>query len=151
MIAFNWITSSNINNGVYKAGFSTSQKAYEETYENMFKAYDELEARLEQRRYLCGDQITEADWRLFPTLLRFDTVYYPLFKCNKKHLYEYPNLWNYCRDLYQQPGIAEVCHLAFAKKGYFSNPRVNPNGVIPLGPDIDFNQAHDRDRFKNAA
>ena len=141
----------NINNGVYKAGFSSNQQSYEEAFVNLFKAYDELEKRLEHQRYLCGDQITEADWRLFPTLLRFDTIYYPLFKCNKTHVYEYPNLWNYCRDLYQQPGIAEVCHLTFAKIGYYNNPTVNPNGVVPLGPDIDFDQAHNRNRFKNAA
>lgn len=141
----------NINDGVYKAGFSSNQKTYEESYVNLFSAYDELEIRLEHQRYLCGEQITEADWRLFPTLLRFDTIYYPLFKCNKKHVYEYPNLWNYCLDLYQQPGIAEICDLAFAKKGYYSNPSVNPNGVVPLGPEIDFDQPHNRERFRNVA
>ena len=140
-----------INNGVYKAGFSTSQAAYEEAYAKLFSALDELEQRLGERRYLCGDRITEADWRLFPTLYRFDAVYHYAFKCNKRHLYQYPNLWGYCRDLYQQPGIAERCFPEATKLGYWSNPRINPVGTIPIGPELDFDAPHDRDRFQRAA
>ena len=136
-----------INDGVYKAGFSTSQAAYDEAYARLFAALDELEDRLAGRRYLCGDRITEADWRLFPTLYRFDAVYHYAFKCNKRHLYQYPNLWGYCRDLYQQPGIAERCYMEATKLGYWSNPRLNPRGTIPLGPELDFDTPHDRERF----
>ena len=140
-----------INNGVYQAGFSTSQEAYDQAYDNLFDAFDDLEERLESRRYLCGDQVTEADWRLFPTLFRFDSVYHYAFKCNKKHLYQYPNLWNYVRELYQQPGISDWCFLAEAKRGYWSGPRINPTGTIPKGPEINFDKPHDRGRFLSAA
>lgn len=140
-----------INNGVYQAGFSKSQEAYEEAYDNLFDAFDQLEKRLANQRYLCGDCITEADWRAFPTLFRFDTIYHYAFKCNKKHLYQYPNLWNYARELYQVPGIADWCFLEAAKLGYWSGPRVNATGTIPKGPDIDFTEPHDRERLAKAA
>ncbi|MDC0196404.1 glutathione S-transferase C-terminal domain-containing protein [Gammaproteobacteria bacterium] len=146
--AVNEMVYHNVNNGVYKAGFSTSQQAYEEAYENLFDAFDKMEGILNEQRYLAGDQITVADWRAFPTLFRFDTVYHYAFKCNKKHLYQYPNLWNYTRELYQEPGIAETCWLDAAKLNYWTGPRVNATGTIPKGPEgIDFNEPHNRARF----
>ena len=147
----NELVYNNINNGVYQAGFSKSQEAYEEAYDNLFDTFDTLEERLSTQRYLCGDRITEADWRAFPTLFRFDTIYHYAFKCNKKHLYQYPNLWGYARELYQEPGIADWCFLEAAKKGYWSGPRVNASGTIPKGPDIDFSEPHGRDKFAKAA
>lgn len=141
----------NVNNGVYKAGFSSSQEAYEEAFDALFMAFDRLEERLAAQRFLCGDTITEADWRLFPTLYRFDTIYHYAFKCNKKHLYQYPNLWNYVRELYQEPGIADWCFLEDAKHGYWSGPTINPLGTIPKGPTIDFTEPHDRAKFQRAA
>ena len=143
----NELIYSKVNNGVYQAGFSSNQAAYEEAFDALFDAFEILEDRLSKQRYLCGERITEADWRLFPTLFRFDAVYHYAFKCNKKHLYQYPNLWGFTRDLYQQPGIAEICYLEEAKLGYWSGPKINPLGTIPKGPDIDFDERHDRDRF----
>ena len=146
--AVNQIVYHNVNNGVYKAGFSTSQEVYEEAYDDLFNTFDEMEKILNNQRYLAGDRITAADWRAFPTLFRFDTVYHYAFKCNKKHLYQYPNLWNYTRELYQEPGIADLCWLDAAKLNYWTGPRVNATGTIPKGPDgIDFNEPHDRARF----
>ncbi|TVO77836.1 glutathione S-transferase family protein [Sedimenticola selenatireducens] len=128
-----------INNGVYKTGFAKSQQAYEYAFDQLFTALDELEARLNSQRYLLGDQITEADWRLFPTLVRFDPVYYSHFKCNRQRIIDYPNLWAYLRSLYQQPGIAETVNMAHIKTHYYtSHPFLNPSGIIPKGPDIDF-------------
>ncbi len=142
----------NVNNGVYKAGFSSSQEAYEEAYDGLFMAFDKMEEILSKQRYLAGDRITGADWRAFPTLFRFDTVYHYAFKCNKKHLYQYPNLWNYTRELYQEPGISNWCWLEAAKLNYWTGPRVNATGTIPKGPEgIDFNEPHDRAKFKKAA
>ena len=139
----------NVNNGVYKAGFSTSQEAYEEAYDNLFNTFDKMEEILSRQRYLVGNKITVADWRAFPTLFRFDTVYHYAFKCNKKHLYEYPNLWNYTRELYQVPGISKLCWLEAAKSNYWSGSRVNATGTIPKGPEgIDFFAPHDRGRFR---
>ena len=139
----------NVNNGVYKAGFSTSQEAYEEAYDNLFNTFDKMEEILSRQRYLVGNKITVADWRAFPTLFRFDTVYHYAFKCNKKHLYEYPNLWNYTRELYQVPGISKLCWLEAAKSNYWSGSRVNATGTIPKGPEgIDFLAPHDRTRFR---
>lgn len=134
-----------VNNGVYKSGFATSQDAYEEAVTPLFETLDWLEEKLETRRYLTGDQITEADWRLFTTLVRFDPVYVGHFKCNLKRLVDYPNLWAYTRDLYQQPGIAETINMYHIKQHYFgSHETVNPTRVVPLGPTIDFNEAHNR-------
>lgn len=137
-----------VNNGVYKAGFSKAQEAYAEAYDSLFAAFDKMEGILNKQRYLAGNRITGADWRAFPTLYRFDTVYHYAFKCNKKHLYQYPNLWNYTRELYQEHGIAEWCWLEAAKLNYWTGPRVNATGTIPKGPEgIDFNEPHDRGRF----
>ena len=146
--AINDVVYANVNNGVYRCGFATSQDAYEDAFDKLFATLDELEARLAKQRYLVGGRLTEADWRLFSTLLRFDFFYYGNFKCNKKHAYEYPNLWNYALELYQHPGIAEVTKLDHIKRGYYGlMPRTNPSGVVPKGPAIDFTQSHDRDRF----
>jgi len=137
-----------INNGVYRCGFATTQEAYEEAFDNLFNTLDAMEERLSNQRYLAGDKLTEADWRLFSTLLRFDIVYYGLFKCNKKHIYEYPNLWNLTLELYQYPGVAEITDLDHIKQGYYANmQRLDVKGFVPKGPDLDFTQPHDRDRF----
>jgi putative glutathione S-transferase len=137
-----------VNNGVYKSGFATTQTAYEESVTKLFQTLDWLERRLESRRYLVGDRITEADWRLFTTLLRFDPVYVGHFKCNLRRLVDYPNLWSYTRDLYQQPGVAETVHMDHIKRHYYeSHDTINPTRVVPLGPEIDFTSPHDRDRF----
>ena len=139
---------ANVNNGVYRAGFATTQGAYEQAFRNLFDSLDELEQRLSQQRYLAGKQITEADWRFFVTLIRFDAVYYSHFKCNWRHIHEYPNLGNYVRDLYQQPGVAETVSLAQIKRHYYgSQLRVNPTGIVPVGPQLDFSAPHDRGRF----
>ncbi|MEJ2376539.1 MAG: glutathione S-transferase family protein [Pseudolabrys sp.] len=139
---------ANVNNGVYRAGFATSQGAYEEAFRNLFDTLDEIEQRLAQQRYLAGDRITEADWRFFVTLIRFDAVYYSHFKCNWRHIFEYPNLSNYVRDLYQQPGVAETVNLAQIKRHYYGSQRqVNPTGIVPVGPQLDFSGPHDRGRF----
>lgn len=142
---------SNINNGVYRAGFATTQQAYEEAAERVFETLDEIEDRLSRQRYLVGAQITEADWRLFPTLVRFDSVYYSHFKCNLRRIADYPNLWNYTRELYQIPGIAETVSMDHIKRHYYGSQRqVNPTGIVPIGPVIDFAAPHDRNRFGKA-
>jgi putative glutathione S-transferase len=138
----------NVNNGVYRAGFATSQAAYEDAFRNLFDTLDELEQILSRQRYLVGSHLTEADWRLFCTLIRFDAVYYSHFKCNWRHIYEYPNLSNYLRDLYQVPGIAETVSLEQIKRHYYWSQRhVNPTGIVPVGPQLDFAAPHDRARF----
>ena len=137
-----------VNNGVYKSGFATSQEAYEEAVTTLFGTLDWLEERLGGQRYLVGDQITEADWRLFTTLLRFDPVYVGHFKCNIRRIVDYPNLWGYTRDLFQQPGVADTVHMDHIKRHYYeSHDTINPTRVVPLGPEIDFTAPHDRDRF----
>ncbi len=144
----NELVYPNINNGVYRAGFATSQEAYEEAARGVFSAFDQLEALLSRQRYLVGRQNTEADWRLFTTLVRFDTVYYSHFKCNLRRVADYPNLWNYTRDLYQAPGIAETVSIDHIKRHYYGSQRqVNPTGIVPIGPLIDFAAPHDRGRF----
>lgn len=136
---------SAVNNGVYKAGFATTQEAYEEPVTALFEALDTLEARLADRRYLMGEAITEADWRLFTTLVRFDAVYVGHFKCNIRRIVDYPNLWGYLRDLYQVPGIAETVNMDHIKTHYYtSHDTINPTGIIPAGPVLDFNEPHDR-------
>ncbi|MBI1202488.1 MAG: glutathione S-transferase family protein [Rhodopseudomonas sp.] len=138
----------NINNGVYRAGFATSQDAYETAFRNLFDTLDEMEQILSTRRYLTGSTITEADWRLFCTLIRFDAVYYSHFKCNWRHIYEYPNLSNYARELYQVPGVAETVSLQQIKRHYYNSQRqVNPTGIVPVGPQLDFAAPHDRARL----
>ena len=145
---FNDLVYSNINNGVYRAGFATSQTAYEQAFRNLFDTLEELEQVLSRRRYLAGNTITEADWRLFCTLIRFDAVYYSHFKCNWRHIYEYPNLSNYLRDLYQVPGVAETVSIEQIKRHYYGSQRhVNPTGIVPVGPQLDFAAPHDRARF----
>ena len=138
----------NINNGVYRAGFATAQAAYELAFRGVFDTLDEIEQTLSRQRYLVGNAITEADWRLFCTLIRFDAVYYSHFKCNWRHIYEYPNLSGYVRDLYQQPGVAETVNLEQIKRHYYGSQRqVNPTGIVPVGPQLDFSAPHDRARF----
>jgi putative glutathione S-transferase len=145
--AVNELIYPNINNGVYRAGFATTQDAYEEAAYGIFETLDQLEERLSQQRYLVG-QITEADWRLFTTLVRFDTVYYSHFKCNLRRIADYANLWSYTRDLYQMPGIAETVSIDHIKRHYYGSQRqVNPTGIVPIGPMIDFTAPHDRKRF----
>ena len=137
-----------VNNGVYRSGFATTQVAYEEAARAVFATLDQLEARLSRQRYLVGRQVTEADWRLFTTLIRFDAVYYSHFKCNVRRIIDYPNLWNYLRDLYQTPGVAETVSLDHIKRHYYGSHRnVNPTGIVPIGPALDFDLPHDRNRF----
>jgi len=135
----------NVNNGVYKAGFATSQEAYEDAVEGLFDTLHYLEGLLDTRRYLTGDTITEADWRLFPTLVRFDPVYVGHFKCNIQRIADFKNLSGYLKDLYQQPGIAETCNFDHIKRHYYgSHPTINPSGVVPKGPIMDLDSPHGR-------
>jgi len=146
--ALNDFIYPNINNGVYRAGFATEQDAYEEAFKQLFAALDTLEDRLSRQRYLTGSSLTEADWRLFTTLLRFDPVYVGHFKCNLRRIADYPNLWNYTRELYQVPGVASTVNMEHIKGHYYrSHKTINPTGVVPMGPEIDFAAPHDRDRF----
>lgn len=125
-----------VNNGVYRAGFAKTQAAYDEAVAKVFRGLDWMEERLAGRRYLCGSRVTEADWRAFPTLIRFDLVYFSHFKCNLRRIQDYPNVSEYTRELYQWPGIAETCHLPTMKSGYYqSMPQLNPSGIVPAGPD----------------
>ncbi len=141
-----------INNGVYRAGFAKSQAAHEEAVSGLFAALDRCEAILARRRYLCGDRITEADWCLFTTLVRFDPVYYTHFKCNLRRIVDYPNLWNYTKELYQLPGVAETTDFRHIKEGYYRGMTfINPSGIVPLGPLLDFTAPHDRARRSYAA
>jgi len=138
----------NINNGVYRCGFATTQAAYEAAFEQLFSALDEIENRLNRQRYLVGPQITEADWRLFTTLLRFDPVYVGHFKCNRKRIADYENLSHYLRELYQQPGVAETVNMTHIKQHYYySHTEINPTRVVPVGPEQALNLPHNRDRF----
>jgi putative glutathione S-transferase len=127
-----------VNNGVYRCGFAVGQEPYEQAVRNLFDALDWIEGLLQTQPYLLGERQTEADWRLFPTLVRFDCAYYPLFKCNLRHVYEYPALWRYTKDLYATPGIAETVDVQIYKENYYSIRSVNPSGVVPWGPRIDF-------------
>lgn len=143
--AINQLVYDNINNGVYKAGFATTQEAYEEAYHALFDALDQVEARLSRQRYLCGKTLTEADWRLFTTLIRFDAVYHGHFKCNRQRLEDFPHLSNYLRELYQYPGVAETVDFEHIKKHYYySHDMINPTRVVPLGPEIDYMRPHNR-------
>lgn len=137
--AVNELVYHNVNNGVYKAGFATNEGVYQEEVGRLFKTLDQLEARLENQRYLVGDQITEADWRLFTTLIRFDSVYYSHFKCNIRQIRDYKNLWRYTRELYNWPGIAETVNFKHIKEHYYrSHKNINPTGIVPVGPILDF-------------
>ena len=138
-----------VNNGVYKAGFATSQEAYEEAVEPLFESLEWLDGRLSSRRYLLGDRITEADWRLFTTLLRFDPVYVGHFKCNRRRIVDFEHLWPYVRDLYQVPGVAGTVHMDHIKSHYYaSHVTINPTRIVPVGPDIDFSEPHGRDQSR---
>ncbi|MGB2533557.1 MAG: glutathione S-transferase family protein [Candidatus Puniceispirillum sp.] len=134
-----------LNNGVYKAGFATTQQAYEEAVMPLFDTLDWLEDRLSTQRFLTGHQITEADWRLFTTLVRFDPVYVGHFKCNLRRIADYPNLSGYVRDLYQQPDVAATVNMQHIKDHYYaSHETINPTRIVPVGPDIDYDLPHDR-------
>lgn len=136
---------NSVNNGVYKTGFATNQDAYEEAVVPLFKTLDWLEGKLSKKRFLLGAEVTETDWRLFTTLVRFDHVYVGHFKCNLKRISDYPNLSGYVRDLYQQPGIAETVNMIHIKKHYYScHETINPSRIVPKGPELDFLSAHER-------
>ncbi len=138
----------NINNGVYRAGFATTQEAYEEAYRTLFAALARMEEHLSRSRYLAGAALTEADWRLFTTLVRFDAVYYGHFKCNERRIADYPNLSNYVRELFQVPGVAATVDLDHIKRHYYwSHAQINPTRIVPLGPALDFTAPHDRARL----
>src|SRR5690606_37312649 len=137
---------AHINNGVYRVGFATSQEAYDEAVRELFQALDRMERRLLKQRYLTGARLTEADWRLFTTLLRFDPVYYGHFKCNLKRLVDYPGLWGFTRELYQYPGVAATVDMRHIKNHYYrSHTQINPTGIVPAGPVIDFSAPHQRE------
>jgi len=141
----NAIVYANINNGVYKCGFATKQEAYEEAFNNLFGTLDQIENLLSEHRYLVGDKMTEADWRLFTTLLRFDSVYYTHFKCNLRRIEEYPNLSNYLKELYQHAGVKETVNFKHIKEHYFkSHKTINPMGIVPIGPELDLSTPHNR-------
>ena len=134
-----------VNNGVYRCGFATTQQAYEDAYEALFAALDTIENQLGTQRFLCGDTISEADWRLFTTLIRFDAVYHGHFKCNRQRLEDYPHLSNYLRHLYKWPGVADTVDFSHIKRHYYiSHPMINPTQVVPVGPDIDYSRPHNR-------
>jgi len=140
-----WLIYTDVNDGVYKAGFATTQTAYEEAFDALFARLDWLEDRLTHRRYLMGDRLTEADIRLYPTLARFDAVYVGHFKCNLRRLVDYPNLWGYARDLYSRPAFRETTNFDHIKRHYYgTHPQLNPSGIVPRGPLIDWDAPHDR-------
>ncbi|MGE8438951.1 MAG: glutathione S-transferase family protein [Pseudomonas palmensis] len=137
-----------VNNGVYRAGFATTQKAYEQAFDELFAELDALEKLLNDQRYLAGEYLTEADWRLFTTLVRFDAVYHGHFKCNLRRIADYPNLSNWLRELYQWPGVAETVNMEHIQHHYYmSHKTINPNGIVPKGPLQDFAARHDRERL----
>jgi putative glutathione S-transferase len=142
----------NINNGVYRAGFATRQNAYEEAFNDLFAALDDVEAILDRQRYLAGERLTEADIRLFTTLVRFDAVYFGHFKCNLRRITDYPNLSNYLRELFQIPQIGSTVNFDHIKTHYYaSHKQINPSGIVPVGPELNLDAPHDRARFKKAA
>lgn len=148
----NTLVYDTVNNGVYKAGFATEQEAYAQAVARLFDTLTMLEQRLGPSRYLFGDRLTEADWRLFTTLFRFDPVYVGHFKCNIRRIADYPNLSGYLRDLYQHPGIAETCNILHIKNHYYGSHRtINPTGIVPVGPVIDLDGPHGREKLKTAA
>lgn len=143
--AINQFVYDDINNGVYRCGFATSQEAYEEAYHKLFKALDQVEAVLTESPYLCGAKISEADWRLFTTLIRFDSVYHGHFKCNRQRLEDYPNISQYIRELYQWPGVADTVDFHHIKRHYYySHDMINPTRVVPIGPATDYSTPHNR-------
>ena len=141
-----------VNNGVYRCGFASGQDAYDQAFDGLFATLDFLDELLGRQRYLAGDRITEADWRLFPTLIRFDAVYLTHFKCNLRQIDDYANLSNYLRELYQMPGIADTVNMSHIKQHYYaSHLSINPHGIVPGGPLLDFDRPHDRKRFTASA
>jgi putative glutathione S-transferase len=146
--AVNAVIYEDVNNGVYKAGFAATQEAYEEAVDALFARLDRVEERLSQQRFLVGNQLTEADIRLFTTLVRFDAVYYGHFKCNLRRLVDYPNMWNYARDLFQRPGFGDTVNFDHIKRHYYmTHDQLNPTRIVPKGPIMDWNAPHDRARF----
>ena len=140
---------STLNNGVYKSGFATTQAAYDAAVTPLFDTLDWLEDRLSTRRYLMGSTLTEADWRLFTTLIRFDPVYHGHFKCNRARIVDYPNLWAYTRELYQWPGVAETVKMSHIVRHYhYSHESINPHRIVPIGPDIDYHKPHGREAMQ---
>ncbi len=138
----------NVNNGVYRSGFATTQEAYEEAVVPLFETLDQLEAKLAGKRFLCGAMLSEADVRLFPTLVRFDSVYVSHFKCALRRIRDYPNLWAYTRDIYQMPGVSETVDIEYNKAHYYgSHDTVNPTLIVPIGPELDFMAPHDREKL----
>jgi putative glutathione S-transferase len=145
--AMNTRVYNTVNNGVYRAGFATTQAAYDEAVTALFDSLDWLEGHLAVNRYLTGDRVTEADWRLATTLFRFDPVYHLHFKCNRRRLIDYPNLWSYARELYQWPGVAETVRFDHIVRHYhFSHESINPHRIIPINPVLDWNEPHGRER-----
>jgi glutathionyl-hydroquinone reductase len=145
---FNTRIYATVNNGVYKAGFATTQAAYEEAVRTLFETLDMLEDHLATHRYLCGDRLTEADWRLFTTLVRFDAVYVGHFKCNLRRIVDYPNLWGFTRELYQRPGVAGTTDFTHIKHHYYqSHPSIDPMRIVPVGPELDFLSPHGREHL----
>jgi putative glutathione S-transferase len=143
--AVNEFVYPRINDGVYRCGFATSQEAYEEAFQALFAALDELDAKLGRQRYLAGERITEADWRAFTTLVRFDPVYVGHFKCNLRRIADYPNLSGYLRELYQVPGVADTVNMNHIKRHYYeSHGTINPTGIVPVGPELDLEAPHGR-------
>ncbi|MGV1755958.1 glutathione S-transferase family protein [Rhizobium sp. A22-96] len=150
--ALNTLVYDTVNNGVYKAGFATTQDAYEENARRIFETLDTLEKRLSTKRYLFGEHLTEADWRLFTTLVRFDAVYVGHFKCNIRRIADYPNLSAYLRDLYQVAGVAETVNIEHIKNHYYRSHRtINPTGIVPIGPELDLDRPHGREQLAKAA
>jgi putative glutathione S-transferase len=146
------ILYTDVNDGVYKAGFAVTQEAYEDAFDTLFARLDWLEDRLARRRYLMGDALTEADIRLYPTLARFDAVYVGHFKCNLRRLIDYPNLWGYARDLYSRPAFRDTTNFDHIKRHYYgTHPQINPTGIVPKGPLVDWNAPHDRARLSPRA
>ena len=146
--AINELIYEDVNDGVYRCGFAATQEAYEQAFDALFARFDWLEARLSRQRFLIDNQLTEADIRLFPTLVRFDSVYYSHFKCNLRRLIDYPNLWGYARDLYQRPGFGDTVNFDHIKRHYYcTHEQLNPTRIVPKGPAIDWLAPHDRNRF----
>ncbi|MGQ9370229.1 glutathione S-transferase family protein [Azospirillum sp. ST 5-10] len=146
--AWNDLVYPNVNNGVYRCGFARTQAHYDAAFDTLFATLDRLEARLARSRYLAGPWLTEADWRLFVTLVRFDAAYHGAFKCNLRRLDDYPNLSDYLRELHQWPGVRGTVRLDHIKVGYYTNPAINPTLIVPKGPALDFDRPHDRDRLE---
>jgi putative glutathione S-transferase len=144
----NGLVYEDVNNGVYRAGFATRQAAYERAFDTLFARLDWLEERLSRQRYLVDGRLTEADVRLFTTLVRFDAVYHGHFKCNLRRLVDYPNLWGYARDLFQRPGFGETVSFDHIKRHYYmTHDQINPTRIVPKGPLVDWSEPHDRGRL----